>query len=56
MTIVDSDTNTRWSLAQGEAVGGPLHGSKLQSAPAYPAFWFGWQGYFPGTEVWKQPQ
>jgi hypothetical protein len=54
MMIVDGDTNSRWLLAHGEAVSGPLKGSKLLRAPAYPAFWFGWQGYFPGTEVWKR--
>jgi hypothetical protein len=52
--IVDAETGSRWSLAQGEAVDGPLKGSKLVRAPAYPAFWFGWQGYFPRTEVWKR--
>ncbi len=54
--IVDRETGTRWSLAHGVALEGPLKGSTLTRAPAYPAFWFGWQGYFPGTEVWKQPQ
>jgi hypothetical protein len=54
--IVDAETSSRWSLAQGGAVDGPLKGSRLARAPAYPAFWFGWQGYFPGTEVWKSPQ
>jgi hypothetical protein len=54
--ILDADTNSRWSLAQGEAVSGPLKGTKLVRAPAYPAFWFGWQGYFPSTGVWKRPQ
>ncbi|MGH9204705.1 MAG: DUF3179 domain-containing (seleno)protein, partial [Vicinamibacterales bacterium] len=55
MIIVDADTNSRWSLAAAEAISGPLQGSKLRRAPAYPAFWFGWQGYFPRTEIWKQP-
>jgi len=54
VTIVDSETDSRWSLAYGEAVAGPLQGSILPRAPAYPAFWFAWQGYFPRTEVWKQ--
>ena len=52
--IVDRETGTSWSLAHGEALEGPLKGSKLVRAPAYPAFWFGWQGYFPATEVWKR--
>ena len=29
--------------------------AKLERAPAYPAFWFGWLSYFPWTEVWKRP-
>lgn len=53
LVLVDVQTSTRWTLAQGEAVEGPLKGSRLRRAPAYPAFWFGWQGYFPATEVWK---
>jgi hypothetical protein len=53
--IVDRETGTSWSLALGDAREGPLNGSKLVRAPAYPAFWFGWQGYFPATEVWKRP-
>jgi hypothetical protein len=54
--ILDAETSSRWSLTQGEAVDGPLKGSRLVRAPAYPAFWFGWQGYFPRTGVWKLPQ
>ena len=56
MVIVDAETDSRWSLADGRAVSGPLTGSQLVRALAYPAFWFGWQGYFPGTEIWKQRQ
>lgn len=54
--ILDRETGSRWSLAKGEALEGPLKGSKLVRAPAYPAFWFGWQSYFPSTEVWKASQ
>jgi hypothetical protein len=50
--IEDAQTRSRWSLADGRAVAGPLEGTRLERAPAYPAFWFGWLGYFPHTEVW----
>jgi hypothetical protein len=50
----DTDTGSRWSLADGRAVSGPLKGAQLERAPAYPAFWFGWLGYFPNTELWKR--
>jgi hypothetical protein len=56
MTIVDGETGSRWSLATGEAGSGPLQGNTLRRAPANPAFWFGWQSYFPGTEVWGRAQ
>jgi hypothetical protein len=51
--IVDQESGSRWSLAHGEALDGPMKGVRLPRAPAYPAFWFGWQGYFPSTEIWK---
>jgi hypothetical protein len=54
--ILDRETGSRWSLSNGEALAGSLKGTKLVRAPAYPAFWFGWQSYFPSTEVWKASQ
>ncbi len=50
----DTETGSRWSLAHGKAVLGSLKGAQLARAPAYPAFWFGWLGYFPNTELWKR--
>lgn len=50
----DVETGSRWSLADGKAISGPLKGAQLERAPAYPAFWFGWLGYFPNTELWKR--
>lgn len=52
--LEDAQTRSRWSLADGGAVAGALEGTRLTRAPAYPAFWFGWLGYFPATEVWKR--
>jgi hypothetical protein len=52
----DNETGSRWSVADGRAVSGPLKGTKLERAPAYPAFWFGWLNYFPSTEVWQRPR
>lgn len=54
--ILDREIGSRWSLAHGEALDGPMKGTRLARASAYPAFWFGWQGYFPLTEIWKKPQ
>jgi len=33
--LVDLETRSRWSVARGEAIAGPLKGAR---APAYPAF------------------
>ena len=54
-TLIDSETGSRWAIGDGEAIEGSLKGRRLARAPAYPAFWFGWVGYFPSTDVWKQP-
>ena len=54
-TLIDSETGSRWAIGDGEAIEGLLKGRRLARAPAYPAFWFGWVGYFPSTDVWKQP-
>ncbi len=52
--VEDQQTGSRWSVADGRALSGALKGAQLERAPAYPAFWFGWMGYFPSTEVWKR--
>ena len=51
--LLDNETGTTWRLADGVAVDGPLSGGQLERVVAHPAFWFGWQGYFPGSEVWQ---
>lgn len=53
--LEDAQTGSRWSLSDGRAVTGPLAGARLERAPAYPAFWFGWLGYFPATDIWQAP-
>lgn len=51
--LIDRGTGSRWSIAHGKAVEGPLKGAVLPRAKAYPAFWFGWHGYFPLTGIWR---
>lgn len=50
--LIDEETGSRWRIADGEAVDGSLKGRRLSRAPAYSAFWFGWVGYFPSTDLW----
>lgn len=49
----DIETNSTWEMSTGKATSGPMAGAQLTRATAYPAFWFGWQGYFPYTTVWQ---
>ena len=48
----DTETGTTWRLADGVAVDGPLAGRRLTRVAAHSAFWFGWQGFFPHSDVW----
>lgn len=53
MDLEDAETHSRWRVSDGVAVEGPLKGERLTRVAVYPAFWFGWQAFFPRTEVWK---
>ncbi len=50
--LEDTETHSRWRAADGEATGGPLQGERLTRVTTYPAFWFGWQGFFPQSALW----
>lgn len=50
----DTDTHSRWRISDGVAVNGPLRGDRLTRVTTYPAFWFGWYGFFPRSDVWKK--
>ena len=47
----DANTGSTWNL-EGEAVVGPLQGTRLQMAPSYNAMWFAWSAFFPRTSIW----
>jgi hypothetical protein len=50
--LADNETATTWRLADGVAIDGPLTGQRLTRVAGHPAFWFGWQGFFPRSTVW----
>ncbi len=54
VVMEDIETGSRWSLSDGRATSGAMKGARLERAPVYPAFWFGWLGYFPRTQVWNR--
>lgn len=47
----DDETGTEWNLS-GEAVAGPLMGTRLDALPARYTFWFAYVGAFPDTDVY----
>ena len=51
-TLRDVETGTIWRLSDGLAVEGSSKGLQLTRVVAHPAFWFGWRGYFPQSEIW----
>lgn len=51
--LEDAETHTRWRMSDGQAFEGPRKGERLTRATVYPAFWFGWFGFFPESKVWR---
>ncbi len=49
--IKDDQTGSSWNFL-GEAVDGPLIGTKLEPAKAMIAYWFAWAAFYPGTELY----
>ena len=47
----DVGTRSLWNM-RGEAVEGPLKGTRLRQVPAYNSMWFAWHTYWPNTLVW----
>ncbi|MFQ5529687.1 MAG: DUF3179 domain-containing (seleno)protein, partial [Gemmatimonadota bacterium] len=48
----DRETGSTWDLA-GQAVDGPLTGSRLTPVPHGNHFWFAWTAFRPGSVVWS---
>ena len=46
--FLDEQTGSEWLLS-GEAVEGPLTGSRLERLNHLDTFWFAWATYQPGT-------
>ena len=48
----DGETSSEWTLL-GEAISGPLAGTRLQIAVHRNEFWFVWGAFFPAGEVYE---
>ncbi|NKB66032.1 MAG: DUF3179 domain-containing protein [Candidatus Latescibacteria bacterium] len=49
--FTDSQTGSTWNI-MGFAIDGPLAGQQLTPIAAYSAYWFGWAGFWPNSEIW----
>lgn len=47
----DGETGSEWAIS-GQAVGGPLAGTRLEPVPSRSTFWFAYVAAFPETEVY----
>ncbi len=48
--VVDEQTKSSWSLL-GQALDGPLEGSRLEPVVHANHFWFAWAAFYPDTEI-----
>ncbi|MGI8516790.1 MAG: DUF3179 domain-containing protein [Acidimicrobiia bacterium] len=48
--FVDQQTQSTWDIT-GQAVAGPLAGTRLDRIPHLDTFWFAWSTYAPGTDL-----
>ena len=51
LVMFDRETNTLWSQLLGEAVEGPLKGTKLEFVPAIHMKWSEWKAQHPDTKA-----
>ena len=49
LLMVDGETGSEWRLLTGEAVSGPLMGTRLEQIPSNYSFWFAWKDWHPAT-------
>lgn len=48
----DTETRSLWQALKGEAIAGPLKGSRLTPIPGHQVFWFAWKGFYPDSRLW----
>lgn len=52
LVMMDDETDSHWSILEGEAIWGPAEGAALEELPgAVKATWGDWQSRHPGTRV-----
>jgi len=51
--FIDDQTGSSWNLL-GEAVAGPLTGSKLEQTLSYNAYWFAWGAFYTDSDIYLE--
>lgn len=52
-TFTDTETQSTWNIL-GEAIAGPLAGTRLTQLVHFDHFWFAWAAFFPNTELYGE--
>lgn len=52
LQLIDAETATLWDAFTGEAISGPLSGSRLDRVKSTRSFWFGWSDFYPKTRLY----
>ncbi len=52
-TFRDRETGSIWNVL-GEAVDGPLSGTRLEATRSFNAYWFAWAVFYPGAEIYTE--
>ncbi len=52
LQLIDAETATIWNAFTGEALSGPLVGSRLDRVKSTRSFWFGWSDFHPQTRLY----
>lgn len=50
-TLVDRETGSTWNI-MGEAIAGPLAGTRLEKTLSFNAYWFAWAAFYRGAEIY----
>ena len=56
LVMYDRETNSEWSQVLGEALTGPLTGTKLELVPSSRMSWKEWRELYPNTLALRKPQ
>lgn len=51
--FTDTETQSTWNIL-GEAIAGPLAGTRLTQLVHFDHFWFAWAAFFPNTELYGE--